>query len=283
MIRIINTISAQGKCTDWIIPPPWQEPMHNTSPVLVFIEHTKQSCLVWTLYPAHFTPLLSGHNTFQLMPPFMKKELCPNLKICCIRSKDEGDEKNSGTLQLHPRLMQQSKKYIEIWTPSHHNIYTLGITGHFFLPNAPMINKSLTTNPQCITLPNGYTIASTHTGHFKHTLALFEGPYCPFCAWWYTFNTHLSQTILWCWLQSRIWCHQLLCCRQEQNNPTMTSDKRIKLWTFYLKNNPTPNPWIDNKILKFWPNHNFTNNEKNKYWMNWKSKMSNPQSTSPTC
>ena len=38
-----------------------------------------------------------------------------------------------------------------------------GATGHFLVPEAPVINKAETTNPLSIHLPDGDKISSTHT------------------------------------------------------------------------------------------------------------------------
>jgi hypothetical protein len=50
--------------------------------------------------------------------------------------------------------------------PLKHNDTALvgsGCTGHFLISNAPCLNKTLTTNPLTVRLPNGQTMKSTYT------------------------------------------------------------------------------------------------------------------------
>jgi hypothetical protein len=50
--------------------------------------------------------------------------------------------------------------------PLKHNetaLFDSGCTGNFILSNSPCLNKTLTTNPLTVRLPNGQTMKSTHT------------------------------------------------------------------------------------------------------------------------
>ncbi len=92
----------------------------------------------------------------------------------------------------------------ETKTPTDHGIFGSEKTGYFLLPNASMINKQ-----PAIDHPSWWLYNFIHIYlPSGQTTTIFTGKNFPYCIWSFTSISHICQTILWCWMKSKIQYHQ---------------------------------------------------------------------------